>query len=172
MTDRLDVGALLRQLHDAGVDHVLIGGLAVNAWGVIRSTKDIDICPSPDPQNLERLATFLRRLQVRQLGVGLEGFAEPEMPFDPTRAEDLAQGGNFRLATPLGVLDIMQWVPGIDAENAYATLARDAECAVAFGIEIKVCSLDALRLMKRAAGRPQDLQDLRDLEAAHQRNNG
>jgi hypothetical protein len=76
------------------------------------------------------------------------------------------------LATPLGVLDIMRWVPGINAKNAYATLSRDAERAVAFGIEIKVCSLDALRLMKRAAGWPQDLQDLRDLETAHQRCSG
>jgi hypothetical protein len=41
------------------------------------------------------------------------------------------------LATRLGVPDIMQWVQGIDAENAYATLAIDAERAVAFGIETK-----------------------------------
>jgi hypothetical protein len=169
MSERLDVGALLRQLHAARIEHILIGGLAVNAWGVIRSTKDIDICPSPDPENLERLAELLRRLGVRQLGVGIEGFIEPEMPLDPTRAEDLAQGGNFRLATPLGVLDIMQWVPGIDADNAYPTLASDAVRAVAFGIEVTVCSLEALRLMKRAVGRPQDLQDLADLDRAHPR---
>ena len=167
MSERLDVGALLRQLREWEIEHILIGGLAVNAWGVIRSTKDIDICPSPDPKNLERLAELLRHLGVKQLGVGIEGFVEPEMPFDPTSPDDLAQGGNFRLATPLGVLDIMQWVPGIDADNAYATLAADAECATAFGIEIKVCSLDALRLMKRVAGRPQDLQDLADLDRAH-----
>jgi hypothetical protein len=167
MNGSLDVGALLRQLHDAEIEHILIGGLAVNAWGVIRSTKDIDICPAPDPDNLGRLAALLRRLGVKQLGVGIEGFAEVEMPFDPTRPEDLAEGGNFRLATPLGVLDIMQWVPGIEDESAYATLAADAEVAKAFGIEIRVCSLGALRLMKRAAGRPQDLQDLADLDRAH-----
>jgi hypothetical protein len=167
MTERLDVGALLRQLHDAGVDHVLIGGLAVNAWGVIRSTKDIDICPSPDADNLRRLADLLRRLGVRQLGVSDDGFAERELPFDPTRAEDLVEGGNFRLQTPLGVLDIMQWVPGLDADIAYEALVADARPAMAFGIEIQVCSLANLRRMKRAAGRPQDLQDLADLETAH-----
>lgn len=169
MNYRLDVGALLRQLHEAEIEHILIGGLAVSAWGVIRATKDIDICPSPAPGNLERLADFLRRLGAKQLGVGLEGFAEPEMAFDPTRAEDLAQNHNFRLATSLGVLDIMQRVPGIGGNNAYAALAADAPRAVAFGIEIKVCSLDALRLMKRATGRPQDLQDLADLDRAHPR---
>jgi hypothetical protein len=167
MNARLDVGALLRQLHDAQIEYILIGGLAVNAWGVIRSTKDVDVCPSPDPDNLERLAACLRRLGVTQLGVGTDGFTDSEMPFDPTRACDLAQGGNFRLATPLGVLDIMQWVPGIEAESAYATLAADAGLATAFGIDIRVCSLGALRLMKRAAGRPQDLHDLEELDRAH-----
>jgi hypothetical protein len=167
MTESLDVGALLRQLHDAEIEYILIGGLAVNAWGVIRSTKDVDVCPAPDPDNLERLAALLRRLGVRQLGVGTGGFSDSEMPFDPTQADDLAQGGNFRLATPLGVLDIMQWVAGIEGESAYASLAAGAKVARAFGIEIRVCSLDALRLMKRAAGRPQDLQDLADLDRAH-----
>jgi len=168
MTERLDVGALLRRLHEAGIEHILIGGLAVNAWGVIRATKDVDICPSPDPENLERLAALLRRLGVRHLGVGDEDFAEPEMPFDPTRADDLGQGGNFRLATPLGVLDVMQWIPGTEAaESAYESLAEGAEMAQAFGIEIKVCSLQSLRTMKRAAGRPQDLVDLAALAKAH-----
>ena len=167
MTPALDVAELLRRLDRAGVRHVLIGGLAVNAHGVIRSTQDVDICPSPDPANLERLAALLRELDVRQLGVEHEGFAEREMPLDPTDAADLAEGGNFRLETPLGILDIMQWLPGIDAEHAYETLARDALDAKAFGVELRVCSLAALRQMKQAAGRPRDLQDLADLDAAH-----
>lgn len=167
MTPPLDVAELLRRLHAAGVEHVLIGGLAVNAHGVIRATRDVDICPSPDPGNLDRLASLLKQLGVRQLGVEDEGFGDREMPFDPTRPEDLAEGGNFRLETPLGVLDIMQWVPGIGAEQAYETLDRDARQATAFGVTIRVCSLAALREMKRAAGRPRDLQDLADLAAAH-----
>jgi hypothetical protein len=137
VTTPLDPGELLRRLHSARVEHVLIGGLAVNAHGVIRSTKDVDICPAPDPRNLARLG------------------------------DDLAEGGNFRLETPLGVLDIMQWIPGIEADAAYPTLAADSQRPVAFGIEIRVCSLPALRQMKRAAGRPQDLQDLADLDLAH-----
>jgi hypothetical protein len=167
VTTPLDPAELLRRLASAGVDYILIGGLAVNAHGVIRSTKDVDICPAPDTANLSRLAHLLRDLGVRQLGIGEEGFTKEEMPFDPTRPEDLAAGGNFRLDTTLGVLDIMQWIPGIDADHAYSVLAADAEVASAFELEIRVCSLKALRVMKRAAGRPLDLQDLADLETAH-----
>ena len=167
MTPSLDVAELLRRLGRAGVAHVLIGGLAVNAHGVIRATKDVDICPDPDPANLKRLASLLAEIGVRQLGVEDDGFSEREMPFDPTDAADLAQGGNFRLETPLGVLDIMQWIPGLDAEHTFEALAQDALIAEAFGVKLRVCSLPALRRMKQAAGRPRDLQDLADLEAAH-----
>jgi len=75
---------------------------------------------------------------VRQLGVGDDGFTEEGLPFDPRQPEDLTERGNFRLETPLGVLDIMQWIPGIEADHAYATLAADARAANAFGIEIQV----------------------------------
>jgi hypothetical protein len=166
-TEPLDVRQIFHGLGDAAVDYVLIGGLAVNAHGVIRSTKDVDICPSPARENLERLATLLRRWKVQQLGVGEGDFEAAELPFDPTSAADLAEGGNFRLTTPYGVLDLMQWVPGIDSDHAYTQLAHTAVTAHAFDLEIRVCSLADLRVMKAVAGRPQDLQDLRDLAAAH-----
>jgi hypothetical protein len=139
----------------------------VNAHGVIRATKDLDLCPSPSRENLGRLASLLRELGVTQVGVDDQDFGAQEMPFDPTRVEDLAEGGNFRLETPYGIVDVMQWIPGIDADHAFADLAADAQTDTAFGVPVTVCSLEKLRTMKRAAGRPQDLQDLADLAAAH-----
>lgn len=139
----------------------------MNAHGVIRATKDLDLCPAPSRDNLGRLASFLRELGVRQLGVDDEGFSAQEMPFDPTRVEDLAAGGNFRLETPYGIVAVMQWIPGIDADPAYDYLAADAQADTAFGVSVTVCSLDHLRHTKRVAGHPQDLQDLADLAAAH-----
>jgi hypothetical protein len=123
---------------------VLIGGFAVNVYGVIRPSKDLDIVPSGDAENLDRLATLLARIGARH--VGLEDFDPDEFPLDPTNADDLRQGANFRLETALGDLDIMQWVPGVDADQAYAELAD-------------------LRKMKQAAGRPRDLDDLEKLSA-------
>ncbi len=160
----LDAGALLRHLHEAGVEYVVIGGLAVIAHGVQRFTNDLDICPAPEPENLRRLAALLEALDARQLGVG--DFAEDEFPFDPRRPEELAEGGNFRLVTASGVLDLMQWIPGMPEHHAYPALTADAVEGTAFGLPIKVCSLEHLRTMKRAADRPRDRQDLADLEAA------
>jgi len=165
VSEPIDPVPLLRALAAARVDLVVIGGFAVISHGVVRATKDLDICPSPEPGNLARLAGCLSELGVTQLGVG--DFELDEMPFDPTRAEDLGQGGNFRLQTPFGVLDVMQWVSGIDSEQAYVDLAADAVTAEVDGIAVRICSLANLIVMKRAAGRPQDLQDLADLAIAH-----
>jgi hypothetical protein len=161
----LGADRLLRHLTDAEVRYIIVGGFAVIAHGVIRATKDLDICPSPDGLNLERLAAALRALHAEQTEVG--DFELNELPHDPTNPEDLAQGGNFRLETDLGALDIMQWISGIDADQAFEVLDRDAVSIDWHGIAIKVCSLGHLRAMKQAAGRAQDLKDLADLEIAN-----
>jgi hypothetical protein len=161
----IDPVPLVRALSAAGVDFIIIGGFAVISHGVVRVTKDLDVVPGPALSNLDRLARCLRDLGVKQLGVG--EFDESEMPFDPTRAEDLAQGGNFRLETPHGILDVMQWVAGIDADHAYPLLSGEAVSAEVDGVPVRISSLRQLRAMKQAAGRPQDLRDLADLAIAH-----
>jgi len=161
----MDSEALLRHLAARQLNHVVIGGVAVNGHGVIRATKDLDICPDPAPENLARLAEILRDLDAAQ--VGMEDFTTEEMPFDPTNVDDLAQGGNFRLTTRLGDLDVMQWLAGIDGDLAFPILAADVVIVELPGIEVPICSLHHLRAMKRAAGRPQDLKDLADLAVAH-----
>ena len=72
---------------------------------------------------------------------------------DASDVDALAGGGNFRLDTDLGPLDVMQWIAGIDADNLYAEL--DA-CALTFTLDdlpLRYCSLGHLRAMKEAAGR-------------------
>ncbi|HVF77691.1 MAG TPA: hypothetical protein VNA28_05295 [Solirubrobacteraceae bacterium] len=165
MSGPLDPVPLLGALASAGVEHVVIGGFAVIAHGVVRVTTDLDICPAPDRGNLARLAECLSALAVEQ--VGANDFGEDEMPFDPRRADDLAQGGNFRLRSSLGALDIMQSVAGVEGEHAYPALITSAIDADVAGTAVRICSLHQLRAMKRAAGRPQDLQDLADLAIAH-----
>src|SRR4051794_11956056 len=154
---------LIAVLGDAGVDYVLIGGLAVGAHGFPRATKDLDIVPAPDARNLERLASLLRQLDARHYGLG--DFEPTEFPFDPYDPAQLAEGGNFVLESRLGRLDIMQWVPGIPGDLAFEHLSRGAIDTSLGGRRVRVCSRDDLVEMKRAAGRPQDLVDLQELGA-------
>ena len=144
MTEVLNPEPLLRALGERCVRHVIIGGFAVNAHGVIRPSKDLHIVPDPEPANLARLAALLAEIEARHVGLG--DLRPEEFPFDPTRPEDLRQGVNFRLETRLGDLDVMQWVAGIDSEPAYDRLAAGAIEGELGGIPLRVCGLeDSLR---------------------------
>jgi len=162
MPDALDPVPLLRYLHEREVDYIVIGGLAVSAHGHVRPSKDLDIVPRATSENLIRLARALADMHVSVLDTG--DFARDELPADPTQPEDLELGGNFCLETSLGRLDVMQWVSGIDADDLYAELAQQALVGELEGIPVQVCGLEHLRAMKRAAGRPQDLEDLARLD--------
>lgn len=147
---------LLRRLSEAGVEFVLVGGLAVNAWGVVRGTKDVDIVVAPDPENVKRLA----QVAVEAHGHIQKGEAFLSTPF--SIAAEVASGERVAIETGLGLLDVVQ---GLDGVPPYAELRPTAVDAEILGVEVAVCSLDSLRGMKRAAGRPRDQVDLEDLDA-------
>jgi hypothetical protein len=75
VTPHFDAAELFARLHQANVRYVVIGGFAVIAHGAQRYTKDLDICPDPDPENLTRLAHLLGELGATQIG----DFAGQEM---------------------------------------------------------------------------------------------
>ena len=107
---------LLERLVEAEVRFVLIGGLAVNAWGYLRGTQDVDIVPDPDAPNLERLATLLESLGGRvevadgKLGPGAIGTF-------------LAVGDRTFIDTNLGPIDVLQGHPQVPS---FARLEQDA----------------------------------------------
>jgi hypothetical protein len=164
MPDALDPVPLLKHLHEHGVEHIVIGGFAVNAHGHVRPSKDLDIVPKHAHENLKRLAAALTDANATDAEVS--DFDPAELPMSALRVEDLSQGGNFRLVTDLGDLDIMQWASGVEADDLYAELDREAVTGSIEEIPVRVCGLEHLRAMKRAAGRPQDLADLQRLNGA------
>lgn len=147
---------LLRRLSEASVEFVVVGGLALNAWGVIRGTKDVDIVVSPEPGNLRRLAAVAVDANGHvQQGEALLGSAL-------SIAAALAHGDQVPIETDLGCLDVVQGLDGIPSFDDLRSRATEAEI---LGSIVSVCSLEDLKTMKRAAGRTRDLADLEDLDA-------
>ena len=52
----------LRALVRAEVRFIIVGGVAARIWGSPSLTRDLDICPDRNPDNLERLARVLRSI--------------------------------------------------------------------------------------------------------------
>jgi hypothetical protein len=148
---------LLRRLNAAGVEYVVVGGLAVGAWGYVRGTDDADIVPDPSSENLERLACVLEELDGRV--VVADKVTEPS-----AIKLFLRTGDKTLVRTSLGEVDVLQGLPQIPRYEELVSDAVDAEYEEA---RFRVCSLADLRAMKRAAARGQDLLDLEALEIAH-----
>ncbi len=144
----LDAERILRALSEHNVDYVLIGGLAVQTHGHVRTTNDADLIPAPDPANLDRLAAALRSLDARVLNAV------------EINAKMLPRATIWQFITRDGGIDVMREVPG---GRSYAELSGGALHVQLGDIEVPVVGLDDLIQMKLARGRPVDLADVASL---------
>jgi hypothetical protein len=158
----LDLGELIATLARHGVDYVVIGGVATQVHGHRRTTMDLDVTPDPDPENLRRLGEALAELETRPRESGAE------------KAE-ISAGDPERLAiaaivppllTAHGEIHILKEPKGARAfdEMRKAALVVDLD-----GNDVAIVSLDDLIRMKRAAGRPADLDDIAILTEVERR---
>lgn len=148
---------LLRRLTEAEIEFVVVGGLALNAWGVVRGTKDVDVVVAPEAENFKRVA----EVAVAAGGHVQQGEALLGTPFSIAAA--LAGGKQVAIETDLGRLDVVQGLDGIPTFEELRPRAAEAEV---LGTKVWICSREDLRAMKQAAGRTRDLADLEDLDAS------
>jgi hypothetical protein len=77
----------------------------------------------------------------------------------------LASGDRVAIETEMGLLVVVQ---GLDGAPPYEELRGSAVDTEILGVKVPVCSIEALRQMKRAAGRPRDQVDVEDLDSTGQ----
>jgi hypothetical protein len=149
-----DFQTLLRHLVDAEVRFILVGGFAATILGSPRITIDLDVVYARDRENLGRLAGALEPLSPYLRG------APPGLPFR-LDVPSLERGLNFTLTTNAGDLDLLGDIAGgggYDQLVAYSTTLR------VFDLDVMVVTLPRLIHLKRAAGRPKDLEAIAELE--------
>ena len=161
----LDIRRLLEILARHGVDYVVIGGVAAQVHGHRRTTMDLDLTPRPDRENMSRLAAALTELEARPLEAVLE---EAEiLTTDPDWLFAVA------IVPPLltrhGQVHILKEPKGA---RSFEQLRESALVVDLDGIEVAIAPLDDLIRMKRAAGRPADLDDIAALTKAERQGNG
>ncbi len=149
-----DYARLIAALDKAGVDFIVVGGLAASAHGSPRFTQVVDVVYSRADDNLARLVRALAPLKPYLRG------APPGLPFEwsvPT----LVRGLNFTLTTTVGSLDILGEIVG---GGRYEELRAHSTVMRIFRHDVRILNLDALIRAKRAAGRPKDFEVIAELE--------
>ena len=153
-----DFEQLLTVLSRAGVEFIVIGGFAATAHGSAHLTADLDVVYSRTAANIDRLAHALAPLEPYLRG------APPGLPFR-FDGGTIRQGLNFTLSTRAGDLDLLGEATG---GGTYEALLPHSEVRELAGLDCRFVDLETLIRLKRAAGRPKDLERIAELEALHQ----
>lgn len=144
----------MRLLTDAGVDFVVIGGLALQIVGGNHLTLDADFAFSRRRENARILVEALAPYHPRPV-------EWPDgLPF-VWDAQTVMNMTTLTLDTDLGRVDFLAEPEGAPP---YALLKERAGSVDLGGRMVLVASIDDLISMKRAAGRPKDLAHIAELE--------
>ena len=137
------------------VESILIGGWAASIHGSMRSTVDIDFVYSRSAENIEHLVECLSPLNPYLRG------APPGLPFKFDK-QTVQLGLNFTLTTSLGDVDLLGEVTG---GGTYEELMPYTELIAIGDRQVRCVTLECLIQLKRAAGRPKDIEALSELIA-------
>jgi len=147
--------SLVEALVAADVEFIVVGGLAAAAHGSPRVTQDIDVVYSRSPANLDRVVRALAPWKPYLRG------APPGLPF-VWSVETIRRGLNFTLSTSIGDIDLLGEITG---GGGYEALLTHTIRLDMFGRTCHCLDLPTLIRVKRAAGRPKDLDAIAELEA-------
>jgi hypothetical protein len=157
------VEAIVRALNAANVQYLIVGGLAVNAHGYVRLTRDVDIVLQLDSANVSRAFSALSDIGYQMsIPAKPEDFANQEMRENWRRSKGmitLKLWSDEHQRTPV---DIFVYEP-FDFTKEHAEAMTLEICP---GLAARVVSLGTLIEMKREAGRQQDLIDIEELQRA------
>jgi predicted nucleotidyltransferase len=149
-----DFKQLLRLLSDNEVEFIIVGGAAATAHGSARLTFDLDVVYKRSKDNIGRLVNALQPLDPYLRGAPLG------LPFDWS-VETIEKGLNFTLTTSLGALDLLGDIVG---GGGYEQLVETTIPVEIGGVECLCLDLERLIQVKRAAGRPKDLEVVAELQ--------
>jgi hypothetical protein len=141
-----DFRDLLAEFNAHGVEYIVVGAHALAAHGHVRATKDLDVWIRPSSDNAVRVYAALGKFGA---------------PLHELSAEDLSVPGTiFQIGVAPIRIDVITEIDGVDFESAW-----HERLAVPFADQVvNVLSRQDLIRNKRAAGREQDLLDVKWLE--------
>jgi len=149
-----DFDSLLRLLTENHVEFIIVGGAAATAHGSTRLTLDLDVVYRRTKGNVSHLVNALQPIQPYLRG------APPGLPFEWS-IRTITMGLNFTLITKLGALDLLGEITG---GGGYEELVSETIRVDIFGVNCLCLNLARLIQVKRAAGRPKDLEVVAELQ--------
>ncbi len=146
-----DMKELLKLFAKHEVEYILVGGFAVNYYGYVRTTQDIDLLVSPAPENAGRVMRALADF----------GFGSAGIPADHFERE----GNAVHLGSEPNRIDLLTSLKGVRNQSVFEA-AHEIELG---GVVVRIISLQHLLEAKRNSDRARDLADVEELLKINER---
>ncbi len=147
------LGDLIEGLSEAGIEFVIVGGLAAVIQGAPVTTMDLDIVHNQKEENIRKLLSFLKQIDAH--------YRRPDDKIIEPREQDLAAKGHVLLSTDLGPLYILAF---IEKGYSYQDILPNSVEIEFRGYKIRVLELETLIELKRHSKDSKDLFRLPILE--------
>jgi len=147
---------VFKALNKARVKYLVAGGVAVNLYGIQRTTADLDLIVLLEESNLRRFVSTVKRLKLRsKIPVEIEDFINPKLRKKWREEKNMLVFSLYDPKNPYFLLDIMIEV-NIDFNQAFKQKKK-----IKLGhLSIPVVSIEDLIKLKEVTRRPQDIADV------------
>jgi len=156
----LDYRTIFSELNKAKIDYLVVGGLAVNFYGIPRMTYDMDLMIALNSENISKLVS-----RLTDWGYRPRVPANPKDLIDEKERQTWISEKNmkafsfFHEKEAIGEIDILIDLPAPYEEFRKRAMLFDLE-----GTKVPVISIQDLIELKSRAGRQQDLSDVQHLK--------
>ena len=156
----MKIAELLKSLAEEQVQYVLVGGLAVQLHGFLRSTFDIDLVLAMNDENIVRFIAVAKRYGLAPtMPVSINSLRNPAQIEQWYREKGMLAFALREPQTGGSVVDIL-----VHPDVPFDQLMNNAIAGELFAMKIHIASIDDLLTMKRIANRPKDQIDIVALE--------
>jgi len=152
---------VFRALNKNKVRYAVAGGVAVVLYGYPRFTADLDLIVQLEENNIEKFFDTLNKLGYRpKVPVTKEQFKDKHQREAWIKNKGMIVLSFYHLKEHLKHIDVFVKEP-----IKFNLIERKMNRIKVKDLEIPVLSIEHLKRLKKAAGRPQDTIDLANLEA-------
>ncbi len=146
-----DMKELISLFKKYDVSYALVGGFAVNYYGYIRTTQDIDFLLLPSEENAKNIMKALEEFGFGKAGIPQEYFESP--------------GSAIHLGVEPNRIDLLTHLIGIDNEQIFSNINQ-----IKYeDVEISIIAYEDLLEAKQASKRLRDQADAEELEKSRKR---
>lgn len=152
--------SVFRKLNECQVRYVVAGGVAIVLHGVVRLTADLDIIVDLDQENIDKFARAMGEIGYRpKVPVKVEELGDPSKRKNWIDQKGMQVFSFFHPQKQMEIIDVF-----VKEIIPFAELYAERSVIKAGDVQIPIVSIKHLKLLKKIAGRPQDIADIRSLD--------